>query len=214
MNHKRSNFILAVVFLLLLNLTSCHSASGNDLEDTARSFTIAILSEEKSYDSWQEMGYTRGSSWPIFLDAYQSSQDAYRIETNDIDVYDWSEQTITLTAKASEAMINTFECIPDDRFPCAGMSVFVVVVDQSPAYGGLIMDPYSPLGFQFPVIYPTIRGDRMIFAIRPVHHHKSASGFDESYWFDLDESYWAGIMDQRVKALFDRLGKLGDSINR
>jgi hypothetical protein len=188
---------------VLLSLTAVILMSCNSINEPSmgnnHSFQLVILEKDVSHDCWQRMGYTQESSWPVFQQAYLSSENAYVITEVGIESYDWSKQNITLTPSTTEELINSFGC-SYDIVGCLNSRVFVVVVDNTPLYGGIFIFPGPAMAIRFPVIYPNYIEKKIVFTVRPAF----------SWYSDppTDESLWGPIKDERIADIFSDLGKL------
>jgi hypothetical protein len=149
--------------------------------------------------TWQRMGDTQESSWPVIREAYLASEDTYVITEADIENYNWLEQNITLTHSATEELNNSFGC-SYDIIECLNWRVFVVVVDNVPLYGGIFVFLGPAMSIRFPVIYPDYVDNRIIFTIRP--------GLSSRLDIPLDESHWGLIKNERIADIFLDLGTL------
>lgn len=159
------------------------------------SFQLHILRE-----GWEclRLGYDLQPAWTVLQEAYASTT-AFSITQDDIEAYNWSEQVMTLTPEASDLL-----CPKDTRLPefVLDLQGFVITVDGDPVYGGVFMHPASPLAIDYPVIYvERIDADsKVTLTLRPVH-----SVF---HVYSKYEPQWNGIKDPRIRALFDKAGRL------
>ncbi len=199
-----NNCLAAIARVLILMgaamiLSSCGTTENTSM-DTNQSFRIAIMAESVGSQP-PGLGYTVTSSWPILQQAYPS-QVVYNITENDIAVYDWSHQIVTLTPQASTALIEAVVCPDEQRtdliFLCFASRAFVVSFDEKPLYGGVFLYPESAMGIDFPVIYVSCVGDAVVLTIRPIHVLAGGS---------IDNSSWRVIKDDRIEQLFAELDK-------
>jgi len=156
----------------------------------------------------------------------------FTIQTGDIESYLWQTQRITLTREATarlNAMLKpSWEWDLRDHF-------FLVRLDGEALYGGLIVDPDSSKSVEYPVIHPEEVESQGIFYLLPTHLYPGRGGdfeetagssrwFVRSYWKDLDPFGPASderpevirfrkvLRDERVRTLFEKLGKLVPSL--
>lgn len=145
------------------------------------------------------LGYTVETSWPVLQRAYPDSV-IHAITLEDIEAYDWAEQTIKLNDQGSKEFSQSN--VYDKEYP--GMMPgypFVAVLDGTPIYGGRILFPGSAMAIQFPVIYLTKVNDTFILAIHPFH---------SIFPIESDDPAWDAIKDERIRAVFaaeDKLAK-------
>ncbi len=185
----RMTLLLSLCFMFIL--TSCLSPKGTP-SGSGQSFEIALLQGDE-ISRPPGLGNTTQSSWQVLQKAFPSKV-VGRISLEDIETYQWEEQIITLTPHASKEIAATCE-IDMLRAPCG----FVVVVNGTPLYGGLITSPMTEQAIDYPVIYLKEDGGRVTLAIRPYH---SVLGLDQ------DDPAWQAIRDIRIESIFARLGKL------
>jgi hypothetical protein len=146
-----------------------------------------------------ELGYEREQAWDILKDV-DLKDSAVVITENDIERYDWSVQSITLTSAASDRLNKAFT---DTEYPSINLSNrgFAVTFRDAWLYGGVFLDFGSAMPIQYPVIYTKSSGDSIIFLLRP--SHPIPTPYD-----DLDSSYKSIIEIQEVHDFFTEQGKL------
>lgn len=196
---RRLIMILQWFFLseLLLGLFSCTTRENMGME-TTHSFRIAMLDQNVAFQP-PGLGATIESSWPILQSAYPSKV-VYTVTEEDIDTYNWIDQTIELSPQASKRFIEFFECNLDDTYPvCTELYSFVSLFDDAPIYGGRFIVAMSPLVLRFPIIYAKMSSGIVTFSIRPFHPTET---------IELDNPAWEVIRNENVKSIFLELNKL------
>ena len=180
-----------ILSFILISFSTCSKATVMD----TGSFSIYIL---KSY--WQDLrlGYDLEQSWSILQEA-DLTKNIKVITAGDIQTYNWSSQTITLTQEASAY----FNELPNEvKLEIENFKpAFVVVLNDHRLYGGLIIEGGTAMGTHYPVIYTNMRSNPVVFTIRPY----LAPGLEYEQ-FDLSAKQI--IENHEVYDLFDRLGKI------
>ena len=157
------------------------------------SFRLTILDWSKVSRSKGNVYYTWETLWPLLKQAYPSAV-AYSLRETDIESYDWTQQVITLTPKASETLLDTFACSNTARinpYFCLEKYRFVVVLNALPIYGGEFTEIGSAAVMMYPEIHSSVVNGKVVFTIIG----KPTSLLDV-------------IEDERIKTIFSRLGKL------
>jgi hypothetical protein len=187
---------IALIFILgLLLLSPGCSAKQASSPRQVHSFEIAFVKSDEM-NSPPGLGHTVETSWPILRRAYPAGV-IYRITVDDIETYDWMEQTITLTGRGSAALA---QVIYEDGKPgWIRVHPFVVVLDGTPLYGGLIWFAGSAMVIDFPVIYLGTLDDRITLTIRPIHSF---------YSFEPNDPAWSTIKDERIRVVLAEADKL------
>jgi hypothetical protein len=162
-------------------------------------FQISILDDDiGAFD--KGLGQDWETAWPTLQKAYPSKVE-YSFTEDDIESYDWSNQIITLTPQASENFLkNSTAILNKHSLDYIHGYAFVTVYESTPIYGGIFM-PNIPIAtaYSYPIIYPDIVDGQILFKIRSRH-----MDFETKH----DSPEWKRIKDERVKTLFERLGKL------
>ncbi|MFZ2487342.1 MAG: hypothetical protein WAZ19_04415 [Anaerolineae bacterium] len=91
----------------------------------------------------------------------------------------------------------------------ADFSPFVVMLGDEPMFGGMIIQPFSPLAIRYPVLYvlngPQYQSARTLsIALRPVHDYRVK--FDTMSPFPGNDS----VATERVRQRLLMLDKLGN----
>ncbi len=193
MSEQRASAMIRLVPLLclVLSLASCTSLKEAP-PDSRQLFQIAMLRGDEISRA-PGLGSTIESSWPVLQKAFPSGS-VHSITPDDIEMYEWADQTITLTAQASTTVAKVLQ-----KETPQTLWGFVVVVDGKPLYGGVFTYPMTARSIGYPVIYEDEADGRVTFTIRPYH---SVLGIPQ------DDPAWQGIRDSRVKSIFSELGKL------
>lgn len=195
-NHKTLHLGLAL--WLGISVIVLATGCGRNIAPEEPRFEIAFLDPGIKQPP-SGLGYTVESSWDILRSAYPSKV-TYTLTDEDIALYDWSNQIITLTVSSSSTLIESYPDLESVIFPdiITGQP-FIVVFDGQPLYGGIFIHPRSAMGIDFPVIYLSRYGDVFALKIRPSHSFGLFGG---------DDSEWQVIKVPEVKEYFLNLSKL------
>jgi hypothetical protein len=189
MKTKRPYLWISLFIVISLSACSKLKAVGKD------SFRIYILQ-----DNWSDLnlGYELEESWPI-LEKADLNKTIRVITPDDIQAYNWSTQTITLTRKAS----TPFNELPyETKLDISNFQpAFVVVLNDQRLYGGCIITSGTAKGLHFPVILTDLGSNPVVFTIRPYLY--PFLRYDQ-----VEPSAKQIIEIKEVYDLFDRLGKL------
>jgi hypothetical protein len=188
----RGNFLASFLILLLGLCTSCSCCS-----DEESSFRLHILR-----DSWDQLGLgglDRKQAWSILKEKYQDNT-ALVITEEDIEAYNWSEQSILLTRETSDRLIEAF---PDSQswWGVEGKG-FVVTQNGDWLYGGAFIPSGAAMMHLYPVIYIDEQGDQIVFYVRPFH----TLGWED--YQDIAPSLRRVIEAKKVRDFFLEQGKL------
>ncbi len=147
-------------------------------------FQLIILKQR-----WSDLklGYRAPDALRV-LAAIGDGDGLYVAAAQDLDVYDWDRQTLTLTSDATAALMRA---LADQGSPPDGVKAivemrsrlgwgnrlesalytrcFVVNVDGALIYGGIFLDATSQMGIDYPVARVTVVDDRAVTALLPVH---------------------------------------------
>lgn len=202
MNHPRIKTGIVILFLLAVSFSAFSCAK----QPVSGAFELVILNES-IVQGQPGLGYSRETSDPAIMDAYPS-QVNYTITAADIEKYVWDDQEIVLTANASKAFVDRFGACEtalgrtEDLQTCLGLNPFAVMYDGQYSFGGLFLgDAPISTSYVFPIIYPQYTDGRVIFRLQPDN-----GGFLNGGVYTAEE--WQLIKDERIKALFEKLGKL------
>lgn len=188
---------LLLPVLVLSSTLACGPAQDSAVNSN-HTFQLAVLNDMVAYEP-PGLGYTIDSSWPILLDAYPS-QVICNLTQDDIQSYDWTAQSITLTPQSSAAFLSALDCTGSEHsMVCVVLNSFIVLYDSEPLYGGEFLLRGSQAAIRYPVVYASLADDLVTLTIRPMHA-----------FYEIEENYpgWQTIRDDRVQALFSRLGKI------
>ena len=170
---RRIFYTLPLVFLAIL--TSCGFLAPANSPPTPApvkgnsTFEIHILAD--SFDSLK-LGYKWDAAWRVLKQVYPQYTLA-TITDQDIEEYNWSEQTIKLTTNATQSLLSKFKVSSASEIDMVfGVShrAFVVTLDGSPQYGGLFLVRGSQMAISYPVIYMDYQDNgNLVLTIRPFH---------------------------------------------
>jgi hypothetical protein len=131
---------------------------GTDFNIDNRSFKLYILQQRLPITC-----YKLEKCWPLLRQANLKDSD-FVISQDDIEAYNWSNQTITLTSGATNRLSVTFSGNPAslgfDR------TAFVATLDGERLYGGIFLD-LSAQPYSFPLIFTDFSGTQAVFYLRP-----------------------------------------------
>ena len=190
MRNGSSYLVLHVALLVGLCTSCCPGPRAK-----AQSYQLHIL----RYDLDDlGLGYEYEQVWPILLDV-DLTESILTITEDDIEVYDWTEQAMTLTRKASARSQEA--ALEGDYFPNWAGQAFVVTLNGEPQYGGIFEAPTSAAAARFPVIYAESEQDIVVFHLRPAHMYPIQ-------YQDLPPSLRSIIEIPEIHDLFLEEGKL------
>jgi len=170
---------------------------------TQTGFVLRILAE--NYESLH-LGYTWDSAWPVLskTNAYTTSAE---ITLTDVAHYDWTKQTLVLTPKASRALNARFKIRKDTDLAAQfgiGHRAFVVRLDGVPVYGGVFLEPQSPMAIKYPVInLNTTKDGCWRLTLRPMN-----TVGDAVIKLKADDPIWERIRREEIRAAFEKANKL------
>jgi hypothetical protein len=132
------------------------------------------------------LGYDSGEALSKLL-AVKLEDNLFSVGLNEIESYDWTSQSITLTHQATEDLCQSLLLNPGldkDIFDLNAMKTslgwgsklerklylqaFVAVIDSLPTYGGIFLDAMSQMAIRFPVIRVGIVDGKAVFNLLPV----------------------------------------------
>ena len=157
-------------------------------------------------------------SWAILTSIDLLSESEFVLTENDIESYNWPDQSITLTSEISAKLIETY--LPKEEYSAKkiyleqnlGAKVFLVVLEEKKLYGGIFINRISAMGALYPVIYPFIAAVTQIeppeLQIRLVVRPRGTFGDFIDGYYKLDSSIKSRIEIQKVHDFFQKLGKL------
>jgi len=192
-NRKSKFFNLLSLMMLILELASC-SSMNNDKENNP-SFQIAFLQGEKVCSS-PDLGNNIETSWQVLQESFPSKV-IYTIRLDKIESYNWKDQSITLTNKEAKEFSDFVSNGSNSSLICP--YAFLVLVDETPTYGGQIVFYQSPQRFQFPVIYIQSEDDRVRLLLRPYH---------SVLQIEPNDPAWQIIKDENIKKIMSDSNKL------
>jgi len=148
------------------------------------------------------LGYSVESSWPL-LQKVDLNTKTLVITEQDIVSYDWTHQILEL----NESFRLRYEESASSFL--ADFSPFVVTLADEPVFGGMIIQPFSPLAIDYPVLYvlndPQYQSSRTLsIALRPVHDYRAK--FDAMSPFPGTNP----VVNERVRQRLLALDKLVD----
>jgi len=184
-------FRLILCLLFAIPVGGCSS-----FQPKTHSFHLYIMKE-----TWDDLKnkYEYDEVWPV-IKGMDPNESLAEISEKDIKEYNWSTQEITLTGGASERLNSSIS--EEAWFQMRVLkAVFLVTVDGQPMYGGVFIEKESQAGIDFPVIYPDIRHDQIVFRIPPRNNCCTA-------YQDLENLKRKTIELPEIYNLFNELGKL------
>jgi hypothetical protein len=182
-----------VCFLVLLGL--CASCCVPITSSRSR-FQLHIFR-----DRWYELqlGHEREQAWTK-LKKLDLGDSALVITEDDIEQYDWREQSITLTSTASDRLNEVFT---ETGVLSVDLSerAFIATFDGEWLYGGIFLDAGSAMVIEYPVIYAWPSEGSVVLFLRPNHQLSSWHG-------DIDPAYRSIIEIPELRDFFLEQGKL------
>ncbi len=186
---------LFCVMLVILGIPSCLSKGNVAMVEKNQSFLLVLLRGEKICSS-PELGNSWETAWPVLQKSYPLNV-VHRVNLDGIETYNWMEQIITLTDKESgifSSVIRDKE-VPSLVCPYA----FLVLLDNTPIYGGKIIFSQSAMAIQYPVIYLGQDPEKLSLIIRPFH---------SIFQIEPNNPAWQIINDARIEDVLLQAGKL------
>ena len=184
------SFLLTVIAVF----SPAYPATGGSsppINTEAHSFALHILSV--GFDELK-LGYQARRCWDLLKNIDLNSSSLV-ITTDDIESYNWANQTLLLTTKASDR----FRIIQGTRN--FDHKAFVVTINGERVYGGIFLNRYSAMAIKYPVIYVQSNFDEKIrLFIRPYQRIDT----------HLDRSQFRAIARQDVYNVFSSKGKILD----
>jgi len=162
-----------------------------------KAFALHILK-----DSVGHLGYAQEKSWPILKAGFREAT-ILTLSVDDIEAFEWSSQTITLSAAASHAFRETFKTrapVPGDRLPNMYRAPFVVTTSGIPQYGGIFLDRMSAMGISYPVIYLNEAKDGCLTL--------TVSPFQTARPLEESSDRWRSVKLPEIRDVFAKAGKL------
>jgi hypothetical protein len=164
------------------------SEQSLDLDSSTLSndrFQLIIFRESLWDDSY--MATEAQDAFPLIAD-FDEEQSIFVINLNDVELYDWDQQTITLTQEATERLVKAVENeeISDPSLETLigikesmGLGnpteralytrAFSVKVDGNGLYSGLFIDATSSISIDYPAIRLSIVDGKAFLSLLPVH---------------------------------------------
>jgi hypothetical protein len=124
-----------------------------------------------------------GANWPD-----PGGPRFFSVGIDDVDAYQWSSQTFTLSSACTERLARALAQAPGPGASIIKLNAlketlghgdsfdrslylfrFVVVVEGEPLYWGIFLDPPSQMGIDYPVIRSEMPGGKAVFHVLPVH---------------------------------------------
>lgn len=185
----RTSFFARFLFgtLLILGLSSCEE-KRNETPISNEAFQIAVLQGELLCKP-KSLGASSESALNTLYEIYPESV-VHRITLNDIQVYNWSEQSILLTENGAKEFQNA---IREGKCPHA----FLVLEENNPIYGGQITLSFVATAMNYPVIY--VEQNPQKITIRPFHTIQE---------IEQNNPAWVIIKDKKLKDVLLKAKKL------
>jgi hypothetical protein len=176
--NKAYHIALAVVGVVFL------SACAADNRPAADTFELIIFEQ-----NWGglSLGYDYEQAWPKLV-ALNRDDALFTVGVAEIDVYDWSHQSITLTAEASAGLADALgraDVLNEGATALKELEAslgwgnpieqalytrgFVVTLNDEPVYGGIFLNAISQMGIDYPVIRVEVAQGKAILHLLPVH---------------------------------------------
>lgn len=133
------------------------------------------------------LGYDSGETLSKLV-AVNLKENLFSVGLNEIESYDWTCQSITLTPQATEDLGQALSLNPELDKGITDLNAmkkslgwgsqlesklyaraFVVVIDSQPTYGGIFLDAMSQMAIRFPVIRVGMVDGNAVFNLLPVH---------------------------------------------
>ena len=176
---------LCTVIYIAIMTPSANTSPTTELQtsDTSR-FQLVIL---KQNTFSLRLGYDAEEALPKLL-AVNLKDNIFIVGLNEIESYDWTSQSITLTSQATAHLRHALSLRPESDEGITDLNAmkkslnwgnpfehalyvqaFVVVIDGAPTYGGIFLDAMSQMAIKFPVIRVEIIDSKVVFHLLPVH---------------------------------------------
>ncbi len=194
--------LMGCLVLLLVLCTSCTGVVVESPQLTVRTsqeetlFRLYILA-----DDWHQLGlgYEREHCWAT-LEQADLGKSMWVITESDIEVYDWTGQSITLTAEASSRLKETFSG-ERELYRNLMEKAFVVTFEDDWLYGGIFLEIGSAMGIRYPVIYHEVYQSQIVFQLRPFHPISAK-------YQDIEASLKSLVEVEQVRDYFQKQDKL------
>jgi hypothetical protein len=168
---------IVLSFLMLNGIVSTARA------ESSNRFQLVILKKD-----WSDLklGYTFPEAFTLLKSA-QTAGPLLVIGQEDIESYNWSRQSITLSVQATVKLMASLppedDWKPNNRFMAKvkrehgwGNPIewalhqkgFLVFINEEPLFGGVFLEPMSQMAIQYPVIRPGLIGNKAVFYLLPV----------------------------------------------
>jgi hypothetical protein len=226
---------VAVRFLFALALAAGAGGQGSAMAEPQPSpYELVFLAAD-----WNDLalGYAWEEAWPK-LRAAAGGPGGFVVREADVQSYYWPTQRVTLTPEATTRLLAGLRELKKeplrkllDRSPTPDLErllyqrPWVVRVGGEPLYGGIGLDAISAMGINFPVIHGQLAGGRAVLRFLPAHmpfdldprFEESARGVPPAPPSAAPRAnpfldrLRALIRDPRVRAVFERAGKLEEA---
>ena len=198
MNSNKKILRWCLLFLSVFVVYACNIKNTDTFKDESV-FQLSILTRDVgAFD--KGLGQDWETAWPTLQNAFPNKIE-YTFFEDDVESYDWSNQVITLTSPVTDKFLDDSTIILGNRdVGYLRDRAFVVSYAGELIYGGLFLREMPvATAFNYPVSDYSLSNDRVIFKLRPYH---------QVFEIPSDDPGWGRIKDERVKELFDQLGKL------
>jgi len=225
----RKPFVIRSISILMISLVVNFSEAEPVIKQQKPDFQLHILKISRDQLKLYGEDGKFEQSWNKLKTINLSSCDLFVITESDIESYNWPDQSIMLTPKASLRLVKLmkkfFPPIEESPLPrrkdwfYLGMvnialteQIFLIVFKGKKLYGGIFIYPESARGASYPVIYSKVTAFtdleplklQIMLVIRPEH---SVMGALDGYK-KLDPSLKKRIELEKVRDFFQQLGKL------
>lgn len=173
-------------FVLVGLITGLSFACSSKMESLPPddSFQLIIFNRD-----WYDLnlGYQAQNVLPVIYDL-EESESLFVISLDNIEIYNWDQQTITLTEDATKELAIALDNHVEDSEAVEALmgmrerlgwgnpwdhilytKTFLVKVDNTPLYGGIFLHAVSQMAIDYPVIRLSVIDGKAVLSLLPVH---------------------------------------------
>lgn len=173
------NLVCFVTLTLLFSTSTANSSSATSLDR----FQLVILKQDW-YDL--KLGHKYTQALPTLKSA-NTADSLFLIGTNEVEAYNWTRQSITLTGQATAKLI---QALPRDEDlkkhiqymakvkrehgwgnpiePALHLKGFLATLNDELIYAGICLEPMSELTIDYPVIRPGMVDSKAVLHLLPI----------------------------------------------